>query len=174
MKKSLVAGAAAFAMAALPAVGVFAADPAPIVDTLTVTVDEACTFERGDTGDGNYTKALELGQLDSAFASSNFVVICNNATGYKVNAAFTALAGPGEAINYSQTTPVAGSGTWTANNGATDNLAATDAVLMENTGVTSAAGDTATVNYKVSVRANQGKGTYRGTATYTLVQNPAA
>ncbi len=174
MKKSLVAGAAAFAMAALPVAGVFAADPAPIVDTLTVQIGEACTFQRGDTGDGTYTKSLNLGQLDAAFGSSNFVVICNNATGYVVNAEFTSLAGPGEAITYSQTTPTAGSGTWTANAGAQDNMAATNAVLLENAGVTSSAGDTAAVTYKVSVRNNQGKGNYTGTATYTLTQNPAS
>ena len=156
MKKSLVAGAAAFAMAALPVAGVFAADPAPITDTLTVQIGEACTFQRGDTGDGTYTKSLNLGQLDAAFGASNFVVICN------------------KAIAYSATTPTAGSGTWTANAGAQDNMAATNAVLLENAGVTSSAGDTAAVTYKVSVRNNQGKGNYTGTATYTLTQNPAS
>ena len=174
MKKSLVAGAAAFAMAALPVAGVFAADPAPITDTLTVQIGEACTFQRAaNAGDGAYTKSLDLGQLDAEFASSGFKVVCNNATGYNVAAVFTALAGPGENITYSQTTPTAGSGTWTASVGA-DNLAATGASLLSNDGVTSTSGDTATVNYKVSVRNNQGKGTYTGTATYTLTQNPAS
>ena len=48
MKKSIIAtGAASLALAAMPVVGVFAADPgsASVVDHVTVTIDEACTFQ---------------------------------------------------------------------------------------------------------------------------------
>ena len=41
MKKSIVAGAASLVLAAMPVVGVFAADPDAVVDTLTVNVNES-------------------------------------------------------------------------------------------------------------------------------------
>lgn len=52
MKKSLIAtGAASLAIAAMPVVGVFAADgPVQLVDTVRVTIDESCTFEATKNG----------------------------------------------------------------------------------------------------------------------------
>ncbi len=66
MKKSLIAGAgaAAFAFAALPFAGVFADDPASVVDTLTVTVNESCTFEATQNGS---TIAPTNGVINRAF-----------------------------------------------------------------------------------------------------------
>lgn len=169
MKKTLIAGAASFALAAMPVIGVFADNPSPVVDTLTVTVNEACTFEL-KTGSANITKAMEAGALDPAFGSNTFESKCNNGKGYTIGAVFTDLAhtgNAGEAIAYSATTPTAGSGTWTATVGQ-DNIAASNGVLATKSSQDPAAGSTYTVTYKVSLHNDQAQGTYRGTATYTL------
>ena len=172
MKKQLIAGAASLALAAMPVVGAFAADPAEVVDTLTVTVDESCTFDHDGTG-GAYTKAMEPGALDTAFATSSFKAMCNNGAGYTVSAVFTSLAhtgNAGDAITYSAETPTAGSGTWTAQIDGGANIAATNGVLLNTNSQDPAAGTPVTVIYKVSLNDDQAQGTYRGTATYTLTQ----
>ena len=171
MKKTIIAGAASVALAAMPIVGVFAADPEPVVDTIRVTVDETCTLTR-TTGTGTYTATMSTGALNPSVGSSTFTAICNNASGFSVSATPTALAGPAgsEAINYSATTPIAGSGTWTATKTeVAGNIAASNGVLMTAAGV--ATGQTETVTYQVSTRADQAKGDYQGTMTYQLTQN---
>ena len=192
MKKQIIAGlAASLAMAAMPVVGVFAEDEEPIVnpaegpaaveDVITVTVDESCTFNR-TVGNGSYTRSMAKNALATGMGSSTYTAICNNATGFVVNAVFEKLTGAGEAIEYSETTPEAGSGTWTAHTdfGTGSNMAGTwqeasstytGGVLMSTNGVTTDSGISATVTYTVSTHANQGKGSYSGKATYTLSQN---
>ena len=176
MKKTLIAGAASLALAAMPVVGVFAADPAPVTDTITITVSETCTLTRS-TGNGNYTATMSTNALNASVGSSTFTAICNNATGFNVSATTSSLVGPSgsEAINYSATTPTAGSGTWTATKTTVaGNIAATSGVLMTASAPTAAAGQTETVTYQVSTRANQAKGDYEGTIVYALTQNPAS
>lgn len=171
MKKTFIVGAASLAFAALPVVGAFASDPAAVVDTLTVTVDESCTFDH-DGSSGSYTKSMSAGQLDANFATSTFKATCNNGKGYTVGAAFTSLAhtsNGGDAITYSATTPTAGSGTWTASVSDT-NIAASNGTLLNTTEQDPAGGTSRTVTYKVSTHNDQAQGTYRGTATYTLTQ----
>ena len=172
MKKQLIAGAASLALAAMPVVGAFATDPADVVDTLTVTVDESCTFDHDGTG-GSYTKAMEPGALDSEFATSSFKAMCNNGKGYTVSAEFTSLAhlsNAGDAITYSASDPSAGSGTWTAQISGGANIAASNGVLLNTSTQDPAAGTSVTVIYKVGLHSDQAQGTYRGTATYTLTQ----
>ena len=169
MKKTLIAGAASLALAAMPVVGVFAADPEPVVDDITITVSETCTLTR-TTGTGIYTATMSTNALNASVGSSTFTAVCNNATGFSVSATPTALTGDGEAINYSATTPTAGSGTWTATKTeVAGNIAATGGVLMSTSSTTT--GMTETVTYQVSTRANQAKGDYHGTMTYALTQN---
>ena len=170
MKKLAIAGAS-LALAAMPVVGVFATDPAAVEDTITITVSETCTFTR-TTGNGNYTATMSTNALNSSVGSSTFTAVCNNASGFSVSATPTALAGPtgSDAINYSATTPTAGSGSWTATKTeVAGNIAATNGVLMTAAGTTT--GQTETVTYQVSTRANQAKGDYEGTMTYQLTQN---
>ena len=170
MKKLAVLGASAV-LAALPVVGVFATDPEPVVDTITVTVSETCTLTRS-TGNGTYTATMSTNALNPSVGSSTLTAVCNNAGGFSVSATPTALAGPAgsQAINYSATTPTAGSGTWTATKTeVAGNIAETSGVLMTSAGVTT--GQTETVTYQVSTRANQAKGDYQGTMTYQLTQN---
>jgi len=170
MKKMAIVGAS-LVFAALPVVGVFAADPEPVIDNITITVDESCTLTR-TTGGGNYTASMQTNALNPSVGSSTFTAICNNATGFSVSATPTALTGPGEAINYSATTPTAGSGTWTGTKSTVaGNIAATSGVLMTASAPTAAAGQTETVTYQVSTRPDQAKGSYTGTMTYALTQN---
>ena len=172
MKKSIVAGAASLVLAAMPVVGVFATNPAAVVDTLTVTVNESCTFEHGTGNSGSFTKSMAAGALDTAFGESVFTSACNNGLGYDINAVFTSLAhtaGNGAAIAYSATTPTAGSGTWTATVSGS-NIAASGGKLMNTSAPDTSAGTSATVTYKVSTQSDIAQGTYTGTATYTLTQ----
>lgn len=192
MKKQMLVGvAASLAIAAMPVVGVFAedeepavtptADPAAIEDVITVVVDESCTFNR-TAGNGSYTRSMAQNALAANMGTSTYNAVCNNATGFDVNAVFEKLTGTGEAIEYSDTTPVAGSGTWTAHTsfGEGSNMIGawqeesstyTGGILMSTDGVTNDEGITATVTYTVSTHTNQGKGSYSGKATYTLSQN---
>ena len=175
MKKSIIAGAASLALAAMPVVGVFADNPNPVVDTLTVTVNESCTFEH-KSGDGSYTHAMAAGALNAEFGTSTFTSACNNGKGYDINAAFTSLThqgNAGEAITYSATTPTAGTGTWTATVDSS-NIAANNGKLATTSTQDPAGGSEYSVSYTVSTHDDQAQGTYRGTATYTLVQKTGA
>lgn len=172
MKKTLIAGAASFALAAMPVIGVFAANPEAVVDTLTVTVNESCTFER-TSGEASKTKSMQSNQLDAEFLENTFTANCNNGKGYSINAVFTNLAhtgNAGTAIQYSATTPTAGSGTWTASTGPSSNIPASNGTLANTSSQDPSGGSTYTVTYKVSTHNPQESGTYTGTATYTLVQ----
>ena len=185
MKKALIAGAAtSIALAAMPVLGTFAATQGQ--DSLTVSIGESCNLDRA-AGTGSYSKTMQLNSLDENFGTSTYRVICNNAKGFYVTATFTDLddSAQGENITYSATTPVAGSGTWTAAVTADTSLGqgftayninpnSEDAAaknLMNYAGVTPADGYTATVVYKVSTRNNQAQGSYTGTATYILNKN---
>ncbi len=170
MKKIAIVGAS-LALAALPMVGAFADNPPSVVDTITITVSETCTFTR-TTGESTYTATMAVNALNPSVGTSTFTAICNNASGFSVSATPTALSGTGEAITYSATTPQAGDGTWTATkSGQGGNIAATGGVLMTANGPTAAAGQAETVTYKVSTRNNQAKGDYTGRMTYALTQN---
>lgn len=186
MKKALIAGAAtSIALAAMPILSTFA--DIQEGDKLTVNVGESCNLNRV-AGTGSYNvDNMQLNSLNANFGTSTYRVICNNAKGFYVTATFTDLddSADGENITYSATTPVAGSGTWTAAVTADTSLgegfttynidpSSEDAAaknLMNYSGVTPADGYTATVVYKVSTRSNQAQGSYTGTATYVLNKN---
>ena len=53
MKKTLIAGAASVALAAMPVVGVFAANSSTFTDHIDVTVDGGCTIENAATAATN-------------------------------------------------------------------------------------------------------------------------
>ena len=171
MKKSLVAGAASLAFAAMPVVGVFATNPAAVQDQLTVTVNESCTFARVG-GSDTITETMTAGQLKSDFGGNTFKSTCNNGKGYDINATFTDLtitSGTGAAITYDGTAaPTANSGTWNASVGGSI-LAKTGDVIGSRNTQDPSGGSTYTVSYAVSVHNDQAKGTYSGTATYSLV-----
>ena len=162
MKKTLTAGAASLVFAAMPIVGVFAANPAAITDTLTVNVNLSCTFAR-TTGEGTYSKTMLANDYDASFGSST-------CTGYTVTPTFSSLTFTGATmpITYSTTAPSAGSGTWAAFLGSASNPLTSGTALATQNSQDPAAGRTYTVNYKVGLKNNQPKGTYTGTASYQL------
>lgn len=176
MKKTLIAGAASFALASMPVIGVFAlTDPAAVQDTLTVTVTESCNFTR-EGGAAEITKTMQADELNSSFGSNTFKAACNNGKGYNITAAFEDLThstNNGEAIEYKNTDPTKGSGSWTAVTGTpATNLPKTGGYLGQRTSQDPAGGSTYTVSYKVSTHEDQAQGTYSGHAIYTLVQIP--
>lgn len=139
MKKMLIAtGVASLAVAAMPVVGVFAADITEVVDTLNITISPTCSFDgetpNADTTDKDYDAAntYSATALNGAKADfngdtaggdtvvHNFSVTCNDNDGWKVTAsAVPDLAGTGtnnHKFTYVSTTlPTEGTeGSWTA------------------------------------------------------------
>ena len=104
----------------------------------------------------------------------------DNGKGYEVTANFTNLVhintttgdpdSGGEDIAYSTNTPSAENlGVWTAEKSNGDKLVNGEVAFSTST-MDPAAGTTYSITYKVSLHNNQAKGTYKGTATYTLAQ----
>ena len=179
MKKSLIAGAgiAALGLAVVPFAGVFADDVRTMTDTINVTIAEACTFDQASHA---YTKAMTANKLETAIGTTSMKVTCNNSKGYTVNGVYTSLDGEnGNKITFGEALPVAGTSTWAAQaivtlDGGTPAAAAylkNNSTVMTNTKQTVAAGDAAAITYQAATSNNIAKGTYTGTATYTLSKN---
>lgn len=183
MKKLLVTGAAAAALAVMPVVSVFAANP---VDTVSVTINESCTFTREAYSSGGVTNntshkngtggtwsttantdtlsaTMTNGSTQANLGSSQFKVVCNHATGYKVTVATTSL-GTGTTAIPNNTTYSAEVSGWSPVSGSTK-LTNGSTVKTEST---TTAGTTFEVSYGVGISRTQQAGTYSGTATYSL------
>lgn len=121
MKKALIAGTVSLAVAAMPVVGVFAADTNitdNTTDTLRVEIASSCTFTSKHAGgnvgtgvgesttagtwvagvDGNtaadtLSATMLNGTKIDDFGSTSFTVICNNAKGWRVTNTMGSLAG---------------------------------------------------------------------------------
>lgn len=177
MKKTIIAGAASVALAAMPVVGAFAATS--IQDKIVVTVSDSCAFSR-TAGEGEYSTTLLNGNVAENFGASTFEVKCNvadeNTQAINVTAEFQTLSdGAGHTIPYAAAMPTATSSAWTAMKSDSANgaaaIAATNGVLIN--GTATAANNTlsATVRYSASASNDQAAGTYTGYATYTLAEN---
>lgn len=113
MKKTLIAGAASVALAALPMAGVFATDPISVetgqslTDSFTVTIQHSCTMSRKSGAahgagtwnpSGTDSDTLALGSITSgarySMGSSTFNVKCNGTNGYTVTAVVDNFDGP--------------------------------------------------------------------------------
>ena len=174
MKKSLLG-----IMVFLAVTGLFVAkvtavsDPAAVVDTLTVTVNEVCTFTR-TSGSGTYTASMQPNKTNMTLGTSEFTAICNSENGYQVVAAFTALTGSvNGSIPYTASKPTTSTKRWTAVLGASSSttyMATSNAKLMDTDGPDDTDGTVQAVSYKVSTGGGLSAGTYTGTATYTLSQ----
>ena len=182
MKKILTGSVLAGVLAAIPVVGTFAAGTymnSTITTNLELTINDACSFTRTNQ---SVTVSMDPNALNTSMTST-YKVICNDVAGYSVAAVFTKMTGPGADIEYSATTPTAGSGTWTATKGAasaTSNIAGTwqsgsstytGGTLMSGSGPTTTSGTSQQVTYKVGTAASQAAGAYSATATYTATQN---
>lgn len=184
-KKVIVAGVASLGLAVLPMAGAFA----DLTDTLSVTINESCTFTRKAYASGGVTNntshkngtggtwsttantdtlsaTIANGTLKDSLGSSQFNVVCNRATGYKVTVATTSLSTGGTSpitipnnstysASVSGWSPVSGSTKLT--NGSTVNTASA-----------TTAGTAFEVSYGVGLSTSQAAGTYTGTATYSL------
>lgn len=187
MKKSLItAGAASLVVAAMPIVGVFAADGnKTITDTIKVTIDSACSVTSAKT-DNTYAVDMTNSQLDSNIGSTSMTVKCNDAAGWKVSAVGSGSGATVDVLDASDDgTDIA---TGTATSGATSNWAfkvagdktvaayqnfaavpTTAAKVAEDSGATSmTSGTTISTTYQVWISATQQADTYTGQVTYTL------
>lgn len=87
MKKLAIAGASAAVLAAMPVVGVFAAQtPAgSTTDTVEITIENACSL----TASGNsaaYAKTMTNGQSDFNIGGTTITIKCNNVAGWDLKA----------------------------------------------------------------------------------------
>ena len=116
MKKSLIAtGAASLALAAMPVVGVFATqDPAQVVDTVRVIIDESCTFEATQNGQTVTPTAGTPPTISRAFekhATLGEVVFLAGTGNEGVNPASNAIT-VAATCNYDTSSTTSQAGTW--------------------------------------------------------------
>ena len=187
MKKSIIAtGAAAVALAAMPAFGAFA----DVTDTVTITINSACTVggETSTTGAGkSFTETMTNGSLKTwdatAAAGGKIVVSCNASNGWNVKAVGASTGSDNTVmVPTGNGTPIA---TGTATSGATSNwafkVAGTNAVAAYTSfaavpgTATKVAGNSAATSeqtlytgYQVWVSATQQADSYTGKVTYTV------
>lgn len=183
MKKGIVTGSvAALALTVLPVASVFATE----VDTVNVTVSPSCTLARQAYASGGVTNNTSHmngtdgtwsttagenklsatranGTVTTGLGTSQFKVVCNNASGYKVTVATTALTSGSLSIPSNTSYSASASG-WSPIVD-TEKIANGGTVRTESA---TTAGTTFEVGYGVGISATQAAGTYSGTATYTL------
>ena len=192
MKKSLIAtGAAAVALAAMPALGAFA----DVTDTVILTISSSCSV--GQTQGSPVTGTGKTMEETSAVNSHLYTwdadgsqggtlkVTCNDASGWNVKAVGSSNGSPVTSMATSGTgTPIV---TGTATSGATSNwmfkVAGAGVTANEGYANWSAVPATATkvatgggaisegqinTGYQVWVSATQEAGTYTGKVTYTV------
>lgn len=191
MKKSLIAtGAAAVALAAMPALGAFA----DVTDTVILTINSACSVGQS-TATGGGGKTIEqtavndhLYTFDADGTQGGTIkVTCNAAGGWQVKAVGSGTGSPATAM--AGTNGGTSIATGTAVNGATSNwmfkVAGTGAVsdytswaAIPATATVVASGSGAisegsiNTGYQVWVSATQPAGTYTGRVTYTANAAP--
>lgn len=179
MKKTLMVGLGSLVLAALPTATSFAATSQQI--NATVTVGQSCELTR-TSGEGTYSKTMNMNTYDANFGSSTLSVVCNNLSGFKVKGTFTDLVnGANNDIKITYTSAQGGvsggSGTWTAVKGDSTSTTAiasgVDGNVMSSGVSTGTTPVTQQITYKVGTSASQAAGTYTGTATYELTSNSA-
>lgn len=178
MKKTLIAGAASLALAAMPVVGVFAATTQ--TDNISVTVNNNCALtaahtngsSKGTWSSNTLSVTMDPGSVDYNIGKTTLTITCNYASGYKVTVATTDLVNGTYSIPAYTTTAYSNSVTgWAPANGSTSTATkykSGDVVKQQSTQVS---GATADVYYGVGISGTQAAGTYTsGTnaATYTL------
>ena len=190
MKKSLIAtGAAAVALAAMPALGAFA----DVTDTVILTINSSCSVgqTQGSPVTGGGKTVQELSAVNNHLYTwdadgsqgGTLKVTCNDASGWNVKAVGSSTGTPVTSmVGTSGGTTIA---TGTAESGATSNWmfkvagtstvagyqswsaipATATKVATSSTAVSEAAINT---GYQVWVSATQEAGTYTGKVTYTV------
>lgn len=183
MKKILKIGAISLALSALPVMGAFA--DLSQTDNISITVSDNCALAYGSTahanGDGNWTSnklsaTRTNGTVTYNLGKTNFNVICNNNSGYKVVVATSDLTHTTNSSlkipAYSTTDYSASVSGWSPiiDSGSAPTASSTkyksgDVVKTQSSATASTAFG---VYYGVGISAAQPAGTYEGTAIYTL------
>ena len=192
MKKLAIVGASA-ALAALPVLGVFAADTS-VTDTIKITVNDACTITESSTTDGLDNKDTTYADTVANGAETTFSgthsgnhqlhVSCNAASGWKLTVTPNDLTGytdsgkgttNGDTISYTSSYAASGTaGLWTAIITAPSGITVTQAstagsgniVISEQNA--QAANVEITSTYKAYVGTQTSAGYYEGDITYLL------
>ena len=188
MKKSIIAaGAASIALAAMPIIGVFAADANQMAtDTINVTVTASCTFTAGSgtatyAVEGTNSSATVLPIVEGGNNTHDFTVFCNNNKGYTVSANAEDLSATGitDKFAYAASLPPANTATsaWTAAFTQPDGgsltlapltAAETDTDIVTLTEASATGGESFTATYSAYIGTETPSGTYSGTIAYTL------
>ena len=186
MKKLAIVGASA-ALAALPLMGVFAADGdvTGVTDNITVTVSPTCTLGTAAKEKQVSTSLTNGGHKDD-LEGSTFTIACNDAGGWNLKAAGdtdgdskNVLKGSSSGTNISTGTTIDGSASaWAfkaTGSGVLEdystNFAAIPASATKIAGGSSPVHDNSvTITYGVSVGMDQPADTYEGKVVYTLGQ----
>ena len=191
MKKTLIAGAASVALAAMPVVGAFAATEGSFQDNITVTVDSGCTIEvaggtAGQYADRTFSANIAAGTVEtltgvegqeSTTPAAAMQVSCNVADPGQAWH-ITATAANGGALKSGEDTIPAGTNTngttssfaYSVNNGSTWLAVPTAAGATVANGTTVKGTPTEFKPiYRVYVAPDQNPGTYTGSVTYTMV-----
>ena len=201
--KKLAIVASSVALAAMPVVGVFAADDLDVVDTIKVTVQPSCTFRASgsSTLDATYTASGANGAtVNPSTGSENptnvhtFNVFCNNNKGYTVSATAQDLANidsasPAIEDTFAYKASLSGlttTGGWNAAiAGVTSGVTAaqlpnstagtaTGTIITRSNSTTATAGDAWTATYTAKIGSETKAGNYQGTITYTLAATTAS
>ena len=193
MKKSIkiaTLGVAALGFAAAPVLGASAADQlSPITDTVTVTINSACSLS--GTG-ATPTETMTNNQLKSDFAGSTLTIQCNDAKGWHLTAVGagddatnkTAMNATGTGTDIATGTATSGASNWAfkvagdkAEEGYKSFMAipstATDVASDTGAAVGVETGTTITSTYQVWISDTQQADTYTGKVTYTLAHPQA-
>jgi len=203
MKKAIIAAGASAVLAAMPVVGVFAADGTMSrTDAVEVTVDSACSLATSGTeteGVSTYTANIANGGHNDNIAGSTFTVTCNDTGGWSLYAIGAGTA-TGDITKMDASTNVdsddiatgitldgsVSNWAFKVTKGGTDaaNVTITEGYTGFNpipsaqtkiaTGTSTAGNSTVAATYGVGISSTQSAGTYTGKVTYTLVHPATA
>ena len=203
MKKAIIAAGASAVLAAMPIVGVFAADGTlSQTDIVKVTVDSACSLATSGSEvtpeASTYKATIANGGHNDDIAGSTFTITCNDTGGWQLNAIGAGTAtndvtkmdastnvdsddiATGTTIDGSVSNwafKIAKGGSDASNITVTtgyDNFSAVPSASTKIAQGTSTSGNsTITATYGVGISATQSAGTYTGKVTYTLA-HPAS
>lgn len=189
MKKALLAGTVSLAVAAMPVVGVFAADTTTQTDHLSVTIAKSCTMSSvnhtdGDNDEGTWgasddtlSVTMAAGTYDEDFGATTFNIFCNNTSGWKVTAKAAANLTTGAddiPLVFSPIANANASGYTVTSEGtgitSTGIMTSAEQIVAQDDKETVNAGVNFTVKYAVAVADGQAAGTYIGDVVYTLAE----
>ncbi|MBQ3263781.1 hypothetical protein IJH06_01580 [Candidatus Saccharibacteria bacterium] len=203
MKKAIIAAGASAVLAAMPIVGVFAADGTlSQTDIVKVTIDSACSLATSGSEvtpeASTYTATIANGGHNENIAGSTFTITCNDTGGWQLNAIGAGTAtndvtkmdastnvdsddiATGTTLDGSVSNwafKIAKGGSDASNITITtgyDNFSAVPSASTKIAQGTSTSGNsTIAATYGVGISATQSAGTYTGKVTYTLA-HPAS